>query len=153
MLKILLHFAYHIRKLTWRVTKPLTVGVRLLLVREQSVLLVKHTYQEKWFLPGGGIKKGETAKEAGRREAQEEVGAELSELTLFGVYANFYQHKSDHIVVLFCDDFTLTGKTDWEIERFNFFPLDDLPPDVSPGCLHRILEYAAGQESAQAGVW
>jgi len=141
------------RKLIWRVTKPQTVGVRLILVREQSVMLVKHTYQNDWFLPGGGVKKGETVKEAAGREAQEEVGAELRELTLFGVYANFYQCKSDHIVVLFCDDFTLTGETDWEIERFGFFPLDDLPIDVSPVCLHRIQEYAIGQELVQVGVW
>ena len=152
-MKILLRLAYSIRKLIWRFTRPLTVGVRLILVREQSVLLVKHTYQNDWFFPGGGVKKGETVEEAARREAQEEVGAELRELTLFGIYANFYQRKSDHIVVLFCDDFTLTGETDWEIERFDFFPLDDLPDDMSPGCLRRIQEYAAGQEFPQVGVW
>ncbi len=152
-MKILFHFAYHIRKLIWWITRPLTVGVRLILVRERSVLLVKHTYQGGWFLPGGGVKKGETIEGAARREAHEEVGVELSDLSLFGVYTNFYQRRSDHIIVFTCEDFTLTGETDWEIERFDFFPLDGLPDDVSSGCLHRIREYAAGQESTQVGMW
>ena len=149
----LLHFLFNINKLLWRITKPLTVGVRLLLVKEQSVLLVQHTYQKDWFLPGGGVKKGETVEEAARREAQEEVGAEFRNLALFGVYTNFYQRKSDHIIVFASNDFTLTGKTDWEIERFDFFPFDDLPENVSPGCLHRIQEYAGQREAAQAGLW
>ncbi|MEA2008622.1 MAG: NUDIX domain-containing protein [Chloroflexota bacterium] len=153
MMKKLLHFAYNIRKLIWHITRPLTVGVRLILVREQSVLLVRHTYQKDWFLPGGGIKKGETVENGARREAREEVGANLKALSLFGVYTNFYQRKNDHIIVFTCDDFTLMGKTDWEIERFGFFSLNDLPEDVSTGCLHRIREYAAGQKFAQAGEW
>ncbi|MBS1250960.1 MAG: RNA pyrophosphohydrolase [Chloroflexi bacterium] len=152
-MKIILRLLYHLRKIIWRVARPLTVGVRVILIREGTVLLVKHTYQNKWFLPGGGVKKGETVEAAARREAKEEVGATLGDLSLFGVYTNFYHHKNDHIAVFFCEDFTLTGETDWEIEKFDFIPLDELPEDISPGCLGRILEYTEGQKFARVGVW
>ena len=113
-------------------------------MKEQAILLVKHTYQRHWYLPGGSIRKGETVEEAARREAAEELGAELGNLNLIGVYTNFYQHKNDQVVVFSTGDFTLTGKTDREIERFDFFRFDDLPDGVSPGSLRRIREYENG---------
>jgi 8-oxo-dGTP pyrophosphatase MutT (NUDIX family) len=131
----------------------MTVGVRLILEKDQAVLLVKHTYQVDWYLPGGGVKKGETIEGAARREAAEELGAALGDLHLFGVYTNFYEGKSDHVVVFSCDDLTLTGKTDREIASFCFFRFDELPGDVSPGSLRRIREYIGGDDSPVVGVW
>ena len=144
---------YIINRLRWRITKPITVGVRLILEKDQTVLLVKHTYQRHWYLPGGGIRKGETVEEAARREAAEELGAELGNLHLVGVYTNFYERKNDHVVVLSCDDFALTGKTDHEIECFDFFRFDGLPNGVSPGSLRRIREYTNGNGSPVVGLW
>lgn len=152
-MKVLPRLLYNLNELLWRLTKPTSVGVRLILVKDETVLLVKHTYQRFWYLPGGGIRKGETVKEAARREAAEELGAELGNLHLIGVYTNFYQHKNDHVVVLSCDDFALTGKTDHEIERFDFFLFDGLPTDVSPGSLRRIREYANSAGSPLLGLW
>lgn len=129
------------------------MGVRLILEKDQAVLLVKHTYQVDWYLPGGGVKKGETIEGAARREAAEELGAALGDLHLFGVYTNFYEGKSDHVVVFSCDDLTLTGKTDREIASLNFFRFDGLPGDVSPGSLRRIREYIGGGDSPVVGVW
>jgi 8-oxo-dGTP pyrophosphatase MutT (NUDIX family) len=144
---------YNINRLRCRITRPMTVGVRLILEKDQAVLLVKHTYQVDWYLPGGGVKKGETIEGAARREAAEELGAALGDLHLFGVYTNFYEGKSDHVVVFSCDDLTLTGKTDREIASFNFFRFDELPGDVSPGSLRRIREYVGGDDSPVVSVW
>ena len=48
-------------KLVWRIGKPRTIGVRaLLLDRDGRVALVRHTYADHWYLPGGGVKKGES---------------------------------------------------------------------------------------------
>lgn len=152
-MKALLRLSYRINKLFWRITKPITVSVRLILVKDGTVLLVKHTYQPHWYLSGGGIKKGETIEQAARRETAEELGAELGDLHLVGVYTSFYEHKSDHIIVLSCDNFTLTSKRDREIECFDFFRLDDLPSDISPGSLRRIQEYANGGSLSVVGLW
>lgn len=152
-MKTLPRLFYKISKLFWRITRPTTIGVRLILVKDQTVLLVKHTYQRHWYLPGGGVKKGETIKEAAKREADEEFGAKLGELNLFGVYTNFYEYKSDHVVVLSCEDFTVTGETDWEIECFGFFRFDALPANVSPGSMRRIQEYVDGSRAPSVEVW
>ena len=152
-MKLLPRLFYRVNRLLWRITKPTTVGVRLILERDGAVLLVKHTYQRHWYLPGGGVKKGESIEETARREATEELGAALGDLCLFGVYTNFYEHKNDHVVVFSCRDFALTGKTDREIERFDFFPFDGLPHDLSPGSRRRIGEYVSGSGSPVVGLW
>ena len=144
---------YIINRLRWQITKPITVGVRLILAKDQTVFLVKHTYQRHWYLPGGGVRKGETIEEAARREAAEEFGAKLGRLRLCGIYTNFYEHKNDHVVVFSCDDFTLTGETDSEIESFGFFGFDDLPRDISPGSLRRIGEYVSQNSYPMVGMW
>jgi len=109
-------------QLFWRITKPITLGIRLVLIKENTVLLVKHTYQAThWFLAGGGVQRNENLLETARREAKEEVGASLGELKLLGVYTNYFDYKSDHVVVFVCDDFTLSGVSDNEIEKMEFF--------------------------------
>ncbi len=140
-------------RLRYRITRPVTIGVRLLLVQNGEILLVKHTYQRQWYLPGGKVERGETLEGSARREANEEVGATLGALRLLGVYSNFYEARSDHIVVFVCDDLTLTGKTDHEIERFAWFPLGQLPEGVSPGSRHRIAEYAHWDGKSVVGLW
>jgi 8-oxo-dGTP pyrophosphatase MutT (NUDIX family) len=133
--------------------RPVTVGVRLLLLREGEILLVQHTYQRHWYLPGGKVERGETLEQAARREANEELGATLGALRLLGVYTNFYEGRSDHVVVFICDALTSTGETDREIERFAWFPLRQLPEGVSPGSRHRIAEYAQWDGKAVAWLW
>ncbi len=70
-----------------------------------------------------------------------------------GVYTNFYEHKSDHVVVLSCEHFSLTGDTDREIERIAFFPFNALPESLSPGSRRRIREYLGSAGEAVVGPW
>ena len=144
---------YQVSRLYWRITRPITLGVRLILVTDGKVLLVRHVYQPHWYLPGGGVKRGETPEQAARREAMEEVGATLGPLSLFGVYTNFYEYKNDHVVVFVCNDFTYTGVTDREIERHGLFDLDGLPGDVSSGSRRRIRDYLGNCGEPVVGIW
>jgi ADP-ribose pyrophosphatase YjhB (NUDIX family) len=123
------------------VARPITVGVRAVLVREGQVLLVRHTYQDHWYLPGGGVKRGETLTEALMRELREEVGARVGNVALLGMYSNFYEHKSDHVAVFVCTAFELGDAQNAEIETSAFFALDALPPGASPGTRRRIADY------------
>lgn len=136
----------------WKLTKPATAGARVLLIKDNKILLVKHTYQHQWYLPGGGIKKGETYEQAVRREMKEELGAHLGKISLFGVYNNFYESKNDSIVVFICNKFDLTGKKDKEIEELHFFDFNRLPQNVSPGTRKRIEEYMNKQHN-NFGTW
>ena len=140
-MSVLRKLGYRVYRLYLAVARPITVGVRAVLVREGQVLLVRHTYQDHWYLPGGGVKKGETLVEALERELWEEVGATCQDLGLLGVYSNFYEHKSDHVAVFVCTTFELGDAQDGEIEAMAFFAPGDLPPSTSPGTKRRIAEY------------
>jgi ADP-ribose pyrophosphatase YjhB (NUDIX family) len=143
---------YRARRAWWSIARSITVGVRAFLVREGRILMVRHTYQSAWYLPGGGVQGGETLEAAIRREVCEEVGASLGEIELFGVYSNFYEGKSDHVVVFLCSEFRLSGNTDREIECFEFFGPAQLPEGTSPGTKRRVREYLEGRP-ASTRVW
>jgi ADP-ribose pyrophosphatase YjhB (NUDIX family) len=143
---------YQLWRLWWRIRQPVTVGVRVIILREGRVLLVKHSYQDAWYVPGGGVKRGETLVEAVRREAMEEVGASLGELRVMGVYTNLYEGKSDHVAVFVCTRATVSGHSDGEIEHFGFYELSALPENVSPGTRRRLAELVRG-DGVCVGVW
>lgn len=145
-------YIYTLSRAIWLLLKPLSIGVRILLVRDDKILLVKHVYQSEWYLPGGLVDHGETLEEAIRREAAEEVGADIRDLSLFGAYTNFLAGNTDHIVVFFADDFSVNGKMDAEIERWGFFDLQSLPKKISSGSKNRIQEYLRN-ESPTSGKW
>jgi len=151
-LKVLLRLAYRAMQLTWFLTRPITLGVRLLPIEGDTVLLVRHSYQNAWFLPGGGVKRNETLEQAIRREAAEECGAQLEHLELLGAFTHFYEYKNDHIILFLSKKFRLAGRPDHEIEQVAFFPLDGLPEDTSPGSRRRIEEYQRGDLPAY-GSW
>ncbi len=146
----LLYLGYRIYSFIFR---PKTLGVRIMLIQNGQVLLVRQTYMAGWFMPGGGVKRGETLEEAARREAREEIGAEMAELRLLGAYTHFGEHKSDHNALFLCTDFTFSGKQDQEIAELRFFPLDALPEGLIPGHRRRLEEYRAGIDIPQFGEW
>lgn len=136
----------------WLLLKPISTGVRLLMVKDDQVLLVKHVYEPYWYLPGGAVEQGETLDAAVRREALEETGATLDDLQLFGAYTNFERGKSDHVIVFISREFDLTCESDDEIESCQYFPLGNLPEKMSPGSENRIREYLT-HNSGSYGEW
>ena len=133
--------------------RPIRLGVRVMMLKDGKVWLVRQTYMPGWFMPGGGLKRNETLEEAARREACEETGAELGKVTLMGAYSNFTEWKSDHNIVFLCTDFAIKGKSDNEIAELRAFPLNELPADLWPGHRRRLEEYRAGVQMPQFGMW
>lgn len=143
-------------RLVWRIGKPRTIGVRaLLLDRDGRVALVRHTYADHWYLPGGGVKKGESIAAALLRELAEEVAiADPVIERVLGVYHSRGEGKDDHIVI-FVVRTAASGILDRadlrEIEQAGWFTIDDLPEATSPATLRRIAEYRQGVTGA--GAW
>jgi ADP-ribose pyrophosphatase YjhB (NUDIX family) len=148
--------ANRIAGLYWRLRRPRTLGVRALALDAQGrVALVRHTYTPQWYLPGGGVKKGESFHAAVVRELKEEValGDAVIERVL-GVYHSRREGKDDHIVVFVAHapaSRDLQAADALEIEEARWFPLDALPADTSPATLRRIAEYRSG--AVGLGVW
>ena len=64
---------YILWPLVW-VYAPLTRRVRVVVIHDDKILLVKNRFGPgAWQLPGGGIKVGESVFDAGVREIQEEL--------------------------------------------------------------------------------
>ena len=123
------------------------------MIDKDRVLLVRHTYMDGWFMPGGGVKRGETLDQATRREAHEETGATLNNLSLVGAYTNFEEWKSDHNILFLSTNFTISGEHDLEIAEIRFFPLSALPANLISGHRRRLEEYQAGMGHPQFGKW
>jgi ADP-ribose pyrophosphatase YjhB (NUDIX family) len=139
----------------WRLTRSLTMGVQAMVLDENGkLLLVRHSYQPGWHMPGGGIEKGETAAVALARELREEVGVTLSgRPELFGVYANFASFPGDHIAfyVVRAWQRPQVPAPNGEIVESGFFPADALPPETTGATRRRIAEVLGG--APQSDRW
>jgi ADP-ribose pyrophosphatase YjhB (NUDIX family) len=136
------------------VRRPLTLGVRGAVFDERGrVFLVRHTYVEGWYLPGGGVDAGEDVFRALVRELAEEGGLKVDAAELFGVYHNANASRRDHVVLFVCRDAVQTSRPEpnLEIAESGFFDADDLPSDTTPAT-HRRLKEIAGKAERSA-VW
>ncbi|MEJ2411040.1 MAG: NUDIX domain-containing protein [Novosphingobium sp.] len=141
-------------RLYWRPFRPRTLGVRaVVLDGRDRVVLVRHTYGDFWYLPGGGVKKGESFEAALRRELAEEIALEdVTVERLVGIYHSRREHKDDHIAIFAVRAEGETQRADRnEVQEVGWFSLLDLPADISPATQRRLDEYRMG--IVRSGQW
>ena len=139
---------------TWfLVRRPMTLGVRILLEDEAGkILLLRHTYVEGWYLPGGGVEKGESQPAAARKELREETGIDChGELELLGVYWNSTASKRDHVSLFRCTEWrqVVAFEPNREIAEIGFFHIDALPDDTTVATRRRIDEFFRSVEISE----
>lgn len=138
----------------WRFSRGMTLGVRGIACDDQGrVMLVRHSYMDGWYLPGGGVESGEIASEAIVREMMEEAGIEATAPpTLFGFYANHHAFRNDHVLVYrFLAWKPCPPLATGEILERGFFAMDALPKGVTRGSRRRLAEAFEGV--AQSADW
>ena len=119
-----------------------TIGVRMLLIDQGKILLVKHTYQSGWYTIGGGVDRGETPRQAMERELKEEVGATLTApLELFSVYYTRKEKRDDYVIFYIGHGCIQEPCSSPEIADKQWFDINQLPEDISPATRRRIKEY------------
>ncbi len=66
---------------------------RGLIVQDDRILLSYEANEDRWSLPGGGLEKGETLAECGRREVEEETGKLVNELKPLFTISEYYEDE------------------------------------------------------------
>ncbi|XXM71609.1 NUDIX hydrolase [Lysinibacillus sphaericus] len=134
-------------------TRPVILpgAVVLILNKQNQVLLQQRQFPNgKWGLPGGLMELAESTEETARREVKEETNLQLGELHLLNVYSGKNQYikaeNGDEFYVVatayFTNQFHGNMKADQtESISLQFFPLDDLPPNMVRSHQEMVLEY------------
>ena len=136
-----LFFAYS------RMQRGMTLGVRSVAVDGAGrVMLVKHTYLHGWWLPGGGVDRGETTGDAAVRELVEETGLKATTPgRLVSVHSNERFFRGDHVLVYRFDAFETGELTHHgEIAETGWFDPLNLPEDAHRSTRDRMAEMVGG---------
>ena len=152
-MKRLLAPLYRLQRKLWRVLRPRTRGVKVMLFNETGeLLLVRHAYgrTDLFLLPGGGIRPFEAPETAARREMKEELDCGVAELAFVSTHIATSEGKRDTVHVFRARPTGPVRADGFEIEEARFFALDALPNSVSPATLRRIEEHRGARAVSEA---
>lgn len=135
------------------ITRGATLGVRAIIVdKSNHIVLVRHTYIPGWYLPGGGVERGETMLASLKRELLEEANVKLTgEAELIGIYLNKKTSRQDHVALYLCRDWQQDAipKPNMEIAECATFPLDELPDNLTSSTRMRLSEVLEGKAKSE----
>ena len=145
--RLLMTAAHRTLSLMWRVLRPRVEGVHALVVTpDRKVVLVRHTYRTGWYLPSGGVKKGEQPEQAIVRELGEEIGlSSFGALVNAGRYENRPDHRRGQLTFFILEDARYRFRPSLEIESAAEFDPWSLPPDCANLACKRIGEWREGR--------
>lgn len=104
------------------------VGMVFFVEDKGRLMLVKHTYQDQWGLPGGWLEHGETIEEGARREIREEFGIDADDAKI--LKTNAVKSKPVIDVALSLHLLGTPRADQLEVRKIKFFPIDALPDDI-----------------------
>lgn len=95
------------RRTWWKIRKPATFGVKVLLIHPDDpaqCLIVRHSYSDSawWGMPGGAYRPGrETPEQAGVREVSEELALTITEApTVLDTVTTTLEGKRDTLTIV-----------------------------------------------------
>jgi ADP-ribose pyrophosphatase YjhB (NUDIX family) len=139
----LLDLAYRLQKRLWRLLRPKTRGVKIMLLNDTGeILLIRNNYgrTHQFVLPGGGVRPWETPEKAASREVREELGCDARELQPVSTHFTAAEGKRDTVHVFRARLSDEPKPDNFEVLEARFFPPAKLPKDVSPATRRRVEE-------------
>jgi len=121
------------------------LGCGGMIIENDSVLLIRRinskTFNNLWSDPGGMVEKGESAEDACIREFAEELGIEVEIIKRLSTYDDY---RGD-VLIGKCVGFLVSIKSGTpsicepeKIAEVKFWPLNDLPTDITPYTLQYL---------------
>jgi mutator protein MutT len=117
-------------------------GAALLIInQENQLLMIKRTDNKCWGVPGGAMELGENLEDTIKREVKEEIGVDVKNLELFGVYSGqelYYKYPNGaevynvsvvYIIRNFNEKVTVNPD---EHSEYKYFDVRNLPGEISP---------------------
>ncbi len=110
-----------------------------------ELLILKPNYKEGWLVPGGSTDEGESPLECAIRETKEEIGLDISEMQLVGVYHSpkkgFYFDSLKFIFfggILIAEQISQIKLQIEELDEYTFKSPNEAIPMLSPGLQNSI---------------
>lgn len=131
-------------------------GAQAIVRKGDSILMVKTRYRPYWEFPGGKAEKYEAPEVAAIRETKEEARVFIKSFDRkLGTYAHNYLKRRVTIHVYIADEWEELDlwTPNMEISERQFFPLNDLPKDISPATMKRISEYMTTPPREFSASW
>lgn len=141
--RLALRIAYALRHWHRSLLRPDLEGCTIIATDlEGRLLLIRQSYgPDGWYLPGGGMRRGEDPGAAARRELREETGCEARKLQLFEVIEEELSGAS-HRANIFLAHVDESPRPDRrEVVEARFFPTHSLPEPISPIARQRIAAW------------
>lgn len=108
-------------------TAPQEMVTRGIFLSGKKILLVQLKRERWYFLPGGGIKRGETGAQALRREMREELGVRVTSVRAVGAVENRFAERYE-VNLIFTGKLPKNAGTSQEGHLvFSWHPLAALP--------------------------
>lgn len=131
-------------------------GAQAMVLRGDEILLIRTTYRPYWEFPGGKIEPLEAPESTAVRETKEEAHVFIKKIARkLGTYTDkrIYTTITIHVYVASEWEELPLWKPGLEISDRRFFPLAQLPDDISPATKKRITEYQTGGTREFAEIW
>lgn len=132
---------------------PVAFGACAIIEDEAGrVLLVRHSYQPGWHLPGGGVGAGEPPSEAVLRELKEEIGLVKSDPPLLmGVFTRKVGWATNVIALYRVPGAEIAFKPNFEIREIQWIDPSAPPSGTTAATRKRLAEFKG--DVAQASYW
>ncbi|MEP7111088.1 MAG: NUDIX hydrolase N-terminal domain-containing protein [Ferruginibacter sp.] len=122
------------------------VDIRGLIIKDNKILLVKESADNKWSLPGGWADIGYSPKEVIVKECKEETGLEVIPERLLAVFdIKFHPHPPQpfyvYKMVFYCKAITSGINKSFDVLDVQYFDIDKLPELSEERILKSQLEF------------